>query len=529
MARESGTVKWFSDAKGYGFLVDAHGHDIFVHIRDTTLASGDLKPGQRVEYTRTTDTRGPRASDVCRPGDVPRGRSATGNVFEQAKATARHCTATAYPTNDPPVGADNGWKLWDAVWKEEEYDSPKRGAIPRQWIRNRASLWLTTDGRLLFLDAEEGESTGWVDLPGYGWVNEYKNRQSWSRPPYIQELATIEDLRSTHQFLNQKRHQTSRSPGASYKTTINSLYLGNKGADDWLSGLLAQITQQADAGAPQRIADREQEEARLAQARATRLAAAQRATSKARSAADTPFTTSQPTAEVRLKFAQGVTGFRDAKLASLRLPGGKAAIENSDDGAWAVVRLQPRLGRLRWWRVYADAQGTVRVARAGRGTSPRVEEAEDAFLARETVDRNSLVTRAETETFLASHGAELARTAAVLVVIGLGVGSIWFVVARPADAIGVLLWMAPVLFTLVAIVVFFAALLEEPLGALIGVPIALAVVWIVYSLCVGIWKTAASTDRECPSVVASLFDGNLLCKADYPQWQPPLFHFNGIF
>jgi len=64
MAR--GTVKWFSDEKGYGFLTPEDGSkDVFVHhtaIQGTGFKS--LRQGQSVEFDVTQGPKGPQASNV---------------------------------------------------------------------------------------------------------------------------------------------------------------------------------------------------------------------------------------------------------------------------------------------------------------------------------------------------------------------------------------------------------------------------------------------------------------------------------
>ncbi len=63
--RQRGTVKWFNDQKGYGFIQpDAGGKDIFVHI--SGLASGvkTLLDGQQVEFGVQVEDRGPKAAQV---------------------------------------------------------------------------------------------------------------------------------------------------------------------------------------------------------------------------------------------------------------------------------------------------------------------------------------------------------------------------------------------------------------------------------------------------------------------------------
>ncbi len=62
--RQTGRVKWFSEAKGYGFIVpDAGGRDLFVHI--SNVADGrSLSDGQRVSFVVGPGRKGPEARDV---------------------------------------------------------------------------------------------------------------------------------------------------------------------------------------------------------------------------------------------------------------------------------------------------------------------------------------------------------------------------------------------------------------------------------------------------------------------------------
>ena len=60
-----GTVKWFNESKGYGFIQGEDGVDIFVHFSGIS-GSGfrSLQEGQQVEFEVTEGPKGPQASDV---------------------------------------------------------------------------------------------------------------------------------------------------------------------------------------------------------------------------------------------------------------------------------------------------------------------------------------------------------------------------------------------------------------------------------------------------------------------------------
>ena len=65
MEKEKGTVKWFNESKGYGFIARESGGDVFVHY---SAISGDgfrtLNEGDNVEFVITQGQKGPAASDV---------------------------------------------------------------------------------------------------------------------------------------------------------------------------------------------------------------------------------------------------------------------------------------------------------------------------------------------------------------------------------------------------------------------------------------------------------------------------------
>ncbi|MET0330041.1 MAG: cold-shock protein [Dyella sp.] len=63
--REVGTVKWFNDAKGFGFISREGGPDVFVHFRAIS-GSGfrSLKEGQKVSFKVVPGNKGLQADEV---------------------------------------------------------------------------------------------------------------------------------------------------------------------------------------------------------------------------------------------------------------------------------------------------------------------------------------------------------------------------------------------------------------------------------------------------------------------------------
>jgi cold shock protein len=65
MARSKGTVKWFNGEKGYGFITQENGPDLFVHYSEIQ-GSGfrSLNEGDKVEFEITEGKKGKQASSV---------------------------------------------------------------------------------------------------------------------------------------------------------------------------------------------------------------------------------------------------------------------------------------------------------------------------------------------------------------------------------------------------------------------------------------------------------------------------------
>ncbi len=62
----TGTVKWFNSEKGFGFIQQESGPDVFVHFRNIINEGGfkTLEENQRVEFSVTRGPKGPQAENV---------------------------------------------------------------------------------------------------------------------------------------------------------------------------------------------------------------------------------------------------------------------------------------------------------------------------------------------------------------------------------------------------------------------------------------------------------------------------------
>ncbi|TXH96852.1 MAG: cold-shock protein [Pseudomonas sp.] len=64
-ARQTGTVKWFNDEKGFGFITPESGADLFVHYRSIQSAGfKSLQEGQKVSFIAVQGQKGMQADEV---------------------------------------------------------------------------------------------------------------------------------------------------------------------------------------------------------------------------------------------------------------------------------------------------------------------------------------------------------------------------------------------------------------------------------------------------------------------------------
>lgn len=100
--RETGTVKWFNNKKGYGFIVREQGEDIFVHY--TSIKSEgfrSLEEGQKVEFSVGEGAKGPQAQDVTVINQEAQQEAQPEEVKEEAEAAEESETAEASSEEAP--------------------------------------------------------------------------------------------------------------------------------------------------------------------------------------------------------------------------------------------------------------------------------------------------------------------------------------------------------------------------------------------------------------------------------------------
>lgn len=89
----TGIVKWFNNAKGYGFIVPSDGGaDLFAHFSAVTMEGyKTLSAGDEVQFDVSTGDKGPQATNIVTTG-----------VNHEAGDAANHDDAGSPPTSDRP-------------------------------------------------------------------------------------------------------------------------------------------------------------------------------------------------------------------------------------------------------------------------------------------------------------------------------------------------------------------------------------------------------------------------------------------
>jgi CspA family cold shock protein len=106
LAQYTGTVKWFNNAKGFGFLGREGGADVFVHY-SSILSDGykSLKEGDEVEFDIIEGSKGPQADHVVRINAVTPAAAPPAAAPPAAAPPAADTPAEAAPTVETPAEA----------------------------------------------------------------------------------------------------------------------------------------------------------------------------------------------------------------------------------------------------------------------------------------------------------------------------------------------------------------------------------------------------------------------------------------
>lgn len=111
MERQTGTVKWFSSERGYGFIRCSTGTEIFVHH---SAIEGDgfktLRSGDRVTFEMDADERGPKAARVSRQIDPDANRASPDSRTQQSEGRKKRTELPGKGPGGLPTLAEQLWQ-----------------------------------------------------------------------------------------------------------------------------------------------------------------------------------------------------------------------------------------------------------------------------------------------------------------------------------------------------------------------------------------------------------------------------------
>src|SRR5258705_5542383 len=96
----TGTVKWFNDAKGYGFITPDDGsEDLFAHFSAINMAGfKSLKEGQKVSFDVVQGPKGKQASNIQKSGEPERRTRPLASYIRSILARPEHQKETFFDT-----------------------------------------------------------------------------------------------------------------------------------------------------------------------------------------------------------------------------------------------------------------------------------------------------------------------------------------------------------------------------------------------------------------------------------------------
>jgi len=96
----TGTVKWFNNAKGYGFILpDEEGEDLFVHYSSIQMEGyKTLKAGQKVDFDIVEGSKGLHATNIQPPGSKASKAPTTGSESSEQPANSEATNLETAPS-----------------------------------------------------------------------------------------------------------------------------------------------------------------------------------------------------------------------------------------------------------------------------------------------------------------------------------------------------------------------------------------------------------------------------------------------